>query len=447
VSQDVLPDQTAVTNFPGTQPVSGSVSVSNLPGTQPVSAASLPLPSGAAQEHTGAASYHSVRLTDGSAFYAATGGGGSTLATASKGTTAAGSPTSTNVDANTQALDVKVNGTVSVSGTFWQATQPVSGTFWQATQPVSGTVTANQGGTWTVQPGNTANTTAWKVDGSAVTQPVSGTFWQATQPVSGTVTANQGGAPWSDNLTQIGSTAIVTSLAGAAGIGGDTADAAADAGKSVKVGGKVTLNSAALPTALTANQRGPLMIDEYGRPRVVVNRPKVLGGYKFESGRLAVLAAAHASTAGFWWLINPVGSTVLVVIKKMLVTAVPVAVTAFASSPRITLERVTFTGTATGAQITAAKRDSTDATATATIRTASTGLTLTAGAAFADFTVPAVLTAVGVAVPYDQPLYDDTDEDDYTVLRAGEGVVLRQADAGTTSDTRIVMAYGSWEEH
>jgi hypothetical protein len=92
---------------------------------------------------------------------------------------------------------------------------------------------ATQSGTWTVQPGNTANSTAWKVDGSAVTQPVSfaqqalpanqsvnvaqvagvapslntgvrdagtrrvtiatndvvpvsGTFWQATQPVSGT---------------------------------------------------------------------------------------------------------------------------------------------------------------------------------------------------------------------------------------------------------------------
>jgi len=102
--------------------------------------------------------------------------------------------------------------TQPVSGTFWQTTQPVSlatapttpvtGTFWQATQPVSiaslpsGAVTnagtfavqaaatlaaettkvigtVNQGGTWTVQPGNTANTTAWKVDGSAVTQPVS----------------------------------------------------------------------------------------------------------------------------------------------------------------------------------------------------------------------------------------------------------------------------------
>lgn len=77
----------------------------------------------------------------------------------------------------------------AVTGTFWQATQPVSGTFWQATQPVSGTVAVSgtpavtQSGTWTVQPGNTANTTAWKVDGSAVTQPVSGT-------VTATVSAN-----------------------------------------------------------------------------------------------------------------------------------------------------------------------------------------------------------------------------------------------------------------
>jgi hypothetical protein len=45
------------------------------------------------------------------------------------------------------------NASITVNGTFWQATQPVSiaapvavtGTFWQATQPVSGTVTANAG--------------------------------------------------------------------------------------------------------------------------------------------------------------------------------------------------------------------------------------------------------------------------------------------------------------
>jgi hypothetical protein len=40
---------------------------------------------------------------------------------------------------------------------------------------VTGVLSVAQSGTWTVQPGNTANTTAWKVDGSAVTQPVSGT--------------------------------------------------------------------------------------------------------------------------------------------------------------------------------------------------------------------------------------------------------------------------------
>ena len=56
----------------------------------------------------------------------------SILRTAAKGTTVAADTTSTPVDANTQALDVAVKGTVPVSGTFFQATQPVS---------IAGTVT------------------------------------------------------------------------------------------------------------------------------------------------------------------------------------------------------------------------------------------------------------------------------------------------------------------
>lgn len=120
-----------------------------------------------------------------------------------------------------------VTGTVTANqGGTWtvQPGNTANTTAWKVdgsavTQPVSGTVTSNQGGTWTVQPGNTANTTAWKVDGSAVTQPVSGTFWQATQPVSGTVTANQGGAPWVENVTQFGGTNISTGTGtGGAGI-------------------------------------------------------------------------------------------------------------------------------------------------------------------------------------------------------------------------------------
>lgn len=59
--------------------------------------------------------------------------------------------------------------------------------------PISGSVTATatQSGTWTVQPGNTANTTAWKVDGSAVTQPISGSV-TATSVQSGTWTVQPG---------------------------------------------------------------------------------------------------------------------------------------------------------------------------------------------------------------------------------------------------------------
>jgi hypothetical protein len=258
-----------------------------------------------------------------------------------------------------------------------------------------------------------------------------------------------------DTLAGVTTVAAVTAITNAlpagsnviGGIAGDVASASADSGKPVKIGGKATLNGAALPTAVTASQRVDAMTDEYGRYRILINRPALKGLYYFESGRLTIQAAAHGATVGFFWLINPVGSTVLVVLKKLIVSSSPTAVTAFASAPRITAERVTFTGSASGAQITPAKRDSNDAAATATLRTASTGLTLTAGAIIGDYTVPAVLTAVGIAVPIDQILYEAKgDEDDLLVLRAGEGLVLRQPDAGSTSDTRLLTATGGWEE-
>jgi ferritin-like protein len=102
-----------VTDNGGSLTVDGSVSVSNFPATQAVSIATLPA-------------------------------------------LAAGTNTIGKVD---------VNGTVPVSGTFWQATQPVSGTVAiSGTVPISGALTDTQ------------------LRASAV--PVSGTFWQATQPVS-----------------------------------------------------------------------------------------------------------------------------------------------------------------------------------------------------------------------------------------------------------------------
>lgn len=93
---------------------------------------------------------------------------------------------------------VTVSGSVAVTGTFWQATQPVSiagavavtGTFWQATQPVSaaslplpsgastsakqpalGTAGTSSADVLSVQ--GIASMTALKVDPSGVTSPVS----------------------------------------------------------------------------------------------------------------------------------------------------------------------------------------------------------------------------------------------------------------------------------
>jgi hypothetical protein len=177
-------------------------------------------------------------------------------------------------------------------------------------------------------------------------------------------------------------------------------------------------------------------------------RARTLKGlYYFESGLLTVLAAAHAATGGFFWLINPVGSTVIGRVKKLDAYSAPTAATAFTTSPRVRVERVTFTGTASGATIAPAKRDSTDAAATLSLRTASTGLVLTADNPVDSFCIQCVVTAAGIAMPQQMSIYQaQRDEDDGIILRAGEGLVFRQADAGSASDTRFIVVSGTWEE-
>lgn len=96
--------------------------------------------------------------------------------------------------------DVTVTGSVAVTGTFYQATQPVSlasvpshavtnaGTF-----AVQSTNQANSGvdiGDVTIN--NAAGASAVNIQDGGNSITVDGTFWQATQPVSGTVTANAG---------------------------------------------------------------------------------------------------------------------------------------------------------------------------------------------------------------------------------------------------------------
>jgi phage protein U len=89
-----------------------------------------------------------------------------------------------NTSTNSTAVKVDASGT----------TVPVSGTFWQSTQPVSGTVTVQQSTASSLKvdlSGTAANATAIKVDGSAATQPVSQSGTWTVQPGN---TANT--TPW-----------------------------------------------------------------------------------------------------------------------------------------------------------------------------------------------------------------------------------------------------------
>ncbi len=179
-------------------------------------------------------------------------------------------------------------------------------------------------------------------------------------------------------------------------------------------------------------------------PTTDTNRVKQAVGI-ISSGRLTVAAAADAATGGRLWLINPVGSTVLIEVRRVEFSSAPTAATAFVTSPRVTCERVTFTGTASGAQIVPSVRDTAEPALVGSVRTASTGLTLTAGAAAYGFTVVPILTAVGAAVPSLQECTPA--ESGRLVLRAGQGAVIRQADAGTTSDTRMFQVNLAWAEY
>lgn len=128
-------------------------------------------------------------------------------ATALRVTLASDSTGLVSVDDNAGSLTID-NAALSVTGTGLEATAlrvtiasdstgVLSVDDNAGSLTVDGTVAATQSGTWTVQPGNTANTTAWKTDGSAVTQPVSaaslplptGASTAAKQPALGTAGA------------------------------------------------------------------------------------------------------------------------------------------------------------------------------------------------------------------------------------------------------------------
>lgn len=177
------------------------------------------------------------------------------------------------------------------------------------------------------------------------------------------------------------------------------------------------------------------------------NYPHVIAGiYMGHSGSLTVLAAAHAATAGFMWLLNPLASGRKLAIRRIWLKTSAVTALVAVTAPRITVERMTFTGTPSGATITPAKHSSADVTPVGSIRTASTGITPAADQPLFSGIIPAIMTAVGASMPIDYK-WEPVDPNGEVILLPGEGLVFRQADAGTASDTRKLVIDITWVEY
>lgn len=184
---------------------------------------------------------------------------------------------------------------------------------------------------------------------------------------------------------------------------------------------------------------------------ILTSKDSKLGIYRVHSGILTIpTAAQNGTTTGHLWFSNPVGSAVKGRLRRLRETGQTVAGAIDLTVPRQLFSLFTFTGSASGATITPAKRDSTDVAAVCTVRTASAGMTVTLGATFRHTGIPAIIaTATSATIQADLPpcIYppEEPGEEDCVVIRPGEGIVLWSADASTTANRRLFSDW-SWEE-
>lgn len=180
---------------------------------------------------------------------------------------------------------------------------------------------------------------------------------------------------------------------------------------------------------------------------VTNSRTTSVGSYAVAGPQINATAAADAANAGKQFLINPVGSGKFVALKRVHMGAglTGALAVALAAAPQMQLTRFSFTGTASGAVTTAAKRATADAAPVGSLRAASTGLTVTAVAPIYTYNIAQIISAVG---EYSPPLAVlDFRIEDQIILAPGEGIMIRQASAGAAvSEARFLQVDWAWEE-
>ena len=176
----------------------------------------------------------------------------------------------------------------------------------------------------------------------------------------------------------------------------------------------------------------------------------VTGQYKFVIPAQAIPTAAHtATTTGFFYLINPLASTIKIAVDRISFKhnfSTTLAVDLIA--PLIHVSRISFTGTLSAATTTPAKRATADAAAQGLISIAMTGLTVTNVAnvyGLIGQTMDLVTGGAGHWIAQSDE-WNPQDEDDELILAAGEGIVIWSTLAVTTANRKL-MINGAWFEY
>lgn len=197
----------------------------------------------------------------------------------------------------------------------------------------------------------------------------------------------------------------------------------------------------------------PLQLDSKGALRVTTRSDKRTGLYFAASPNSNLTTAADAATSGRFWITNTSSIVQIRIIEIRYTSLITSLIDLGSQTPIVTIERMTFTGTPSGTLIVPAKRDSTDPANTGTFRSAATGMTITAGAVLRSW-YPASQVSVGgllavnaTALPVTEQGFFPRDETGDIVLRQNEGIVFRQASAGSSTEARTMQIDIVWEEY
>jgi hypothetical protein len=182
---------------------------------------------------------------------------------------------------------------------------------------------------------------------------------------------------------------------------------------------------------------------------VQARESELLGVYRAALAQQTVQASAQNGTStGFLWAHVPTAVTnKWARLRRVYITSHHSTALATPTAPRILLSRMTFTGTASGAAHVADKIQSDFPTPVLDLRTAVTGLTPSLVASMGVAAITGAITAVGAYGVNDVDIISPVDaEDNWPVIKPGEGVVLWQDVAGTASDTRKFNPVLVWDE-